>query len=59
MTFENMELHEAETIVAKAKEVVIGGGYYSRQTGQDVDVVRAALVVKLGALSSILTEDLA
>ena len=59
MTFEEMELHEAETIVAKAKEMVIAGGYYSRQIGQEVDIERARLVVKLGALSSVLAEDLA
>lgn len=59
MTFEGLELHEAETIVAKAKEMVIAGSYYSKQTGQDVDIVKARMVVKLGALSSILTEDLA
>lgn len=59
ITFEGMELHEAETIVAKAKEIVIASGYYSTQTGQKVDIERARLVVKLGALSSVLTEDLA
>jgi F-type H+-transporting ATPase subunit epsilon len=59
MTFEEMGLHEAETIVAKAKEIVIASGYYSTQTGQEVDIERARLVVKLGALSSVLAEDLA
>ena len=59
MTFEEMEVPEAETIVAKAKEIVIASGYYSRQRGQEVDIERSRLVVKLGALSSILAEDLA
>jgi hypothetical protein len=59
MTFEEMEPHEAETIVAKAKEIVIAGGYYSRQTGQEVDIERARLVVKLGTLSSVFAGDLA
>ena len=56
-TFEGIEVEEAEKIVAKAKEMVIGGGYYIEQTGEKMDVEKARLLVKLGALSSILSED--
>jgi hypothetical protein len=54
-----MEIEEAENIVSKAKKMVIAGGYYTTQTGKEVDIDKARMILKLGSLSSILSEDLA
>ena len=55
-TFEGMERDEAERIVSKAKSIVVGGAYIARQIGA-VDVERAKQLVKLGHLSSILSDQ--
>lgn len=54
-TFEGMERDEAETIVSKARSIIVGGAYIRRQTGID-DMERAKQLVKLARLSSILTD---
>jgi len=55
-TFEGMERDEAERILSRARSIVVGGGYIRRQLGE-VDPERAALLVKLGRLSSILSDE--
>ena len=54
-TFEGMDPAEAESIVAKARETVVGGAYISRQLGQ-VDIEKARLITKLGRLAQIIEE---
>lgn len=55
-TFEGMERDEAERILSRARSIVVGSGYIRRQLGE-VDPERAALLVKLGRLSSILSDE--
>ena len=54
-TFDRMDRAQAERIVAKAREMVIGGAYIRRQVGE-IDIEKAAMVVKLAKLSSIATD---
>ena len=54
-TFEGMDRHESEQIVSEARSVVVGKAYIRAQM-EEVDVEKAALLVKLGRLSSILGE---
>lgn len=54
-TFEDMGREKAEELVSRARSVLVGGGYI-RQT-EEMDVDRAALLVKMGELSSILSEE--
>lgn len=55
-TFEGMDPDQAERIVAKAKERIVGGGYYIKQRGEEMGIEKAGQLVKLGKLSSIVIE---
>ena len=55
LTFEGMDREQAESIVSKAREIVVGKAYIRQQLGQ-VDLERAGYIVKLGKLSSIFSE---
>ncbi len=54
-TFEGMERDEAERIVSRARSIVIGGAYISRQIGAG-DMERAKQLVKLARLSLVLSD---
>ena len=54
-TFEGMERDEVEAIVSRARSIVVGGAYISRQTGAG-DMERAKQLVKLARLSSVLND---
>ena len=54
-TFEGMERDEAERIVSRARSIVVGGAYISRQAGAG-DMERAKQLVKLARLSSVLSD---
>ena len=53
ITFDGMEQAEAEDIIAKARQIVVGQAYIRVQVGK-VDTERAALLVKLAELSGII-----
>jgi len=55
-TFEGMGHDEAETIVSRARSIVVGGAYIRRQI-EAADVEQAKQLVKLARLSSILTDQ--
>lgn len=55
LTFDGMDRKEAETIVAKAREMTVAKAYMS-QFGE-VDLQKAALIVKLARMSSIIVEE--
>ena len=54
-TFEGMKRDDAEGIVSRARSIVVGGAYISRQIGAG-DVERAKRLVKLARLSSVLSD---
>jgi len=53
-TFEGMERRQAEEIVSEARSVLVGAAYIRTQTGT-ADAARAAQLVKLARLSSLLS----
>lgn len=54
-TFEGMDSKEAEHLLSRARSVVVGGAYVRQ--AEDMDTERAALLVKMGRLSSVLSEE--
>lgn len=54
-TFEGMDPQEAEHMVSEARTIIVGKAYIRAQKEQ-VDVEKAALLVKMGRLSSIFSE---
>lgn len=54
-TFEGMERGEAEQIVSEARSIIVGKAYI-RTHMEEVDVEKAALLVKMGRLSSIFSD---
>jgi len=54
-TFEGMERGEAEQMVSEARSIIVGKAYI-RAHMEEVDVEKAALLVKMGRLSSIFSD---
>ena len=54
-TFEGMDPHDAEKLVSRASSVVVGGSYISQT--EEMDPARAALLVKMGKLASVLPAE--
>jgi F-type H+-transporting ATPase subunit epsilon len=54
-TFEGMERSEAEQMVSEARSIIVGKAYI-RAHMEEVDVEKAALLVKMGRLSSIFSD---
>jgi len=53
-TFEGIENKDAQKMLAKAKSIVFGGRYISQM--EDMEVKKAALVVRMGSLVGVLDE---
>lgn len=56
-TFEGLNVEEAEKMLSKAKSHVAGGAYFSAQTGVEVDMQKAKLIVKMAELAKIAIGD--
>lgn len=52
-TFEDMDIKEAEELLAKAHSHLAGGAYISTQTGETFDPEKARLIVKMGEMADI------
>jgi len=52
-TFEGMSEEQARDALSKAKSIVVGGAYISTQTGEEYDLQRAKLMVRMGEMAQI------
>ena len=52
-TFEGLDEEQAEQMLSKAKSHVAGGAYFTSQTGQEIDMQKAKLIVKMGEMSAL------
>lgn len=56
-TFEGLDKEEVDEILSKAKSHVAGGAYFSEQTGVEVDMQKARLIVKMAEMADIGISD--
>lgn len=54
-TFEGMDPEEAQKLLSRAQSVLVGGAYVRQAEGTETE--RASLLVKMGQLSSVLSEE--
>ena len=54
-TFEGMDKEQAQKLVSRAQSVLVGGRYVRQM--DDMEVERAAMLVKMGKLSNTSTEE--
>ena len=52
-TFEGLDEEQSKEMLLKAKSNVAGGAYFTAQTGQEIDMQKAKLIVKMAELADV------